>query len=72
MELEVDVSDCWSLIADLQQAGALTGVADDRGKFIVIEPQELDAIADYLMQKGRISVRDLTRYANKIISLGPQ
>merc|ERR550517_536229 len=41
-----------TLLAD----GMLTGVIDDRGKFIYISREELEAVAKYIKQQGRVSI----------------
>lgn len=40
-------------ITDLQASGELTGVIDDRGKFIYISQKELEAVAKFIKQRGR-------------------
>ncbi|KAI6235162.1 hypothetical protein M3Y95_00022000 [Aphelenchoides besseyi] len=49
--------------------GQLTGVIDDRGKFIYITQDELDNVAKFVSQRGRISLSDLAEYSNRLISL---
>ncbi|KAI6188465.1 WW domain-containing protein [Aphelenchoides besseyi] len=49
--------------------GQLTGVIDDRGKFIYITQEELDNVAKFVSQRGRISLSDLAEYSNRLISL---
>ena len=47
----------------------LTGVIDDRGKFIYISQEELEAVAKFIRQQGRVSIADLALNSNKLISL---
>ena len=49
--------------------GRITGVLDERGKFIYLSPDELQAVADLIKAKGRISIADLATEANAIIKL---
>merc|ERR1712126_525684 len=49
--------------------GLLTGVIDDRGKFIYISQEELEAVAKFIRQQGRVSIADLALNSNKLISL---
>uniref|UniRef100_A0A914QJC9 DDRGK domain-containing protein 1 n=1 Tax=Panagrolaimus davidi TaxID=227884 RepID=A0A914QJC9_9BILA len=49
----------------------LTGVIDDRGKFIYIAPEELESVARFINQRGRISLSELASYSNQLISLKP-
>merc|ERR1711953_201716 len=54
-----------TLLAD----GMITGVIDDRGKFIYISREELEAVAKYIKQQGRVSITDLAASSNKLIKL---
>ena len=56
-------------IAILQESGDLTGVVDDRGKFIFISPSELEDVAKFIRQQGRVSITDLAANSNKLITL---
>lgn len=49
-----------------------TGVIDDRGKFISITPQELDSVAQFIRQRGRVSITELAQASNKLINLTPE
>ncbi|KRY79802.1 PI-PLC X domain-containing protein 3 [Trichinella pseudospiralis] len=57
-----------NLLAD----GMLTGVIDDRGKFIFVTEDEMKAIVTFVKQRGRVSVDDLVDYSNKLINMDPQ
>ncbi|KAJ8723168.1 hypothetical protein PYW08_003080 [Mythimna loreyi] len=58
-------------IADLQASGELTGVIDDRGKFIYISQKELEDVAKFIRQRGRVSITDLAESSNDLINLNP-
>lgn len=58
-------------ITDLQNDGVLTGVIDDRGKFIFISEQELLAVAKFIKQRGRVSILELAESSNNLINLKP-
>ena len=47
-----------------------TGVIDDRGKFIYITPEELAAVANFIRQRGRVSITELAQASNSLISWG--
>ena len=49
----------------------MTGVVDDRGKFIYITQDELDAVARFIRQHGRVSIRDLAEASSRLINLNP-
>lgn len=58
-------------IQQLQADGILTGVIDDRGKFIYISEEELDAVAKFVKQRGRVSIIELVENSNNLINLTP-
>ena len=43
-------------VTQLQADGLLTGVIDDRGKFIFVSQEELEAVAKFIRQQGRVSI----------------
>lgn len=47
------------------------GVIDDRGKFIYITPEEMAAVAQYIKQRGRVSIAELVQASNSLINLQP-
>lgn len=58
-------------IKDLQNDNILTGVIDDRGKFIYVSPQEMEAVAKFIRQRGRVSIAELAENSNQLINLTP-
>ena len=56
-------------VSQLQEDGLLTGVTDDRGKFIYISQDELEAVAKFIKQQGRVSLTDLAASSNKLVTL---
>merc|ERR1712019_90759 len=55
-------------VTQLQADGLLTGVIDDRGKFIFISQEELESVAKFIRQQGRVSIADLALNSNKLIT----
>lgn len=55
----------------LQENGELSGVVDDRGKFIYISDQELQAVANFIKQRGRVSIAELVSSSNRLVNLQP-
>ncbi|CAI5463426.1 unnamed protein product [Closterium sp. Yama58-4] len=49
--------------------GRISGVMDDRGKFIFISPDEMKAVASYIRASGRVSIADLAARSNELIDL---
>lgn len=58
-------------ITELQASGELTGVIDDRGKFIYISQKELEDVAKFIKQRGRVSITELAESSNDLINLNP-
>jgi hypothetical protein len=56
----------------VQQMGLLTGVMDDRGKFIYISHDELLKVKKFIEQRGRVSIGELARSSNELINLKPE
>lgn len=53
----------------LEEQGRITGIFDDRGKFIYISEAELQAVADHIVAKGRVSIAELARASNELLDL---
>ncbi|XP_052772819.1 DDRGK domain-containing protein 1-like [Mya arenaria] len=68
---KIKTQDCINRIQDLQTDGRLTGVVDDRGKFIYITVEELEAVAKFIKQHGRVSIRELAESSSRLINLNP-
>ncbi|KAL7287057.1 hypothetical protein TKK_0018681 [Trichogramma kaykai] len=56
-------------IKQMQADGILSGVIDDRGKFIYISQEELEAVAKFVKQRGRVSIQELAEHSNTLINL---
>ena len=59
-------------VQQLQNDGQLTGVIDDRGKFIFISDEELNAVAKFIRQRGRVSISELAESSNKLININSE
>lgn len=51
-KFNLKTQDVISKIHQLEQEGRLTGVIDDRGKFIFLTPQELQNVANFINLRG--------------------
>ena len=67
-EFNITAPDAVERVLSLNKSGQLTGVMDDRGRFIYFKPSELQAVADYVIQRGRVSIAELTDFANRLLS----
>ena len=57
------------LLQRLDKEGKISGVIDDRGKFIYISREEMQKVAAFINRKGRVSIEDIARESNKLINL---
>lgn len=63
------VQDAIRRVQDLEKMGHLSGVMDDRGKYIYISRQEMEAVAEYIKKRGRIAIGELAAKSNTFIDL---
>uniref|UniRef100_A0AC34PV86 DDRGK domain-containing protein 1 n=1 Tax=Panagrolaimus sp. JU765 TaxID=591449 RepID=A0AC34PV86_9BILA len=64
----LDVESTIEKIKYFLENGVLTGVFDDRGKFVYISEEEMANVAKFVNQRGRVSLQDLAEYSNQLIS----
>lgn len=56
-------------INSLLEDQILTGVIDDRGKFIYITPSELQEFAKFIRRRGRVSISELVENSHQLIKM---
>ncbi|KAL2476250.1 COBRA-like protein 10 [Abeliophyllum distichum] len=66
------MQDCINRITSLENMGRLSGVMDDRGKYIYISLEEMKAVADYIKREGRVNISHLASKSNQFIDLEPK
>ncbi|XP_022863380.1 DDRGK domain-containing protein 1 [Olea europaea var. sylvestris] len=71
-EFKLRTQDCINRITSLENMGRLSGVMDDRGKYIYISLEEMKAVADYIKREGRVSISLLASKSNQFIDLEPK
>ncbi|KAK8379662.1 hypothetical protein O3P69_019563 [Scylla paramamosain] len=71
-KFKLKTQDVISRVTDLQKQGILTGVLDDRGKFIYISREELEGVAKFIKQRGRVSLAELAENSASLITLTPE
>ncbi|XP_051134682.1 DDRGK domain-containing protein 1 [Andrographis paniculata] len=71
-EFKLRTQDCINRINSLETMGRLSGVMDDRGKYIYISLEEMRAVADYIRREGRVSISHLASKSNQFIDLEPK
>ena len=70
-EFGLRTTDAINRVQGLEQMGRLTGVMDDRGKYIYISPEEMSAVAAFIQERGRVSIAELAAKSNEFIRLEP-
>lgn len=58
-------------LRELEQQGAVSGVFDDRGKFIFISEAEMDDVAAYIRARGRVAISELVGASTRLVKLQP-
>ncbi|GMY31395.1 DDRGK domain-containing protein [Fagus crenata] len=71
-EFKLRTQECINRITSLESMGRLSGVMDDRGKYIYISQEEMKAVADYIKRQGRVSISHLASKSNQFIDLEPK
>jgi hypothetical protein len=66
---KMKTQDAIDRVTTLTEEGQLTGVIDDRGKFIYISQTELEAVAKFITQRGRVSISELAENSNRLVTL---
>jgi DDRGK domain-containing protein 1 len=64
---QLKTQDAIDRLQKLVAEGTLTGVIDDRGKFIYISKSEMEAVAKFIRQRGRVSLTDFAENSNQLI-----
>jgi len=58
-------------LQDLENSGYLTGIVDDRGKYIYLTEEELLGVKAYIENRGRVTRMELSQEGNRLIRLEP-
>jgi len=66
---KMKTQDAIDRVTTLRDEGKLTGVIDDRGKFIYISQAELETVAKFINNRGRVSITELAENSNRLVSL---
>ena len=70
-EFGLNAQEAVDRVKALAEMGQITGVFDDRGKFIYITQEEMRAVGKFVVNKGRVSIAALAAESNKLIDLTP-
>lgn len=56
-------------LVGLLDMGRLNGFFDDRGKFVCVSLEEMEAVARFMKRKGRVGIDELVRESGRLLSL---
>mmetsp|Transcript_14759 Transcript_14759/g.35846 ORF Transcript_14759/g.35846 Transcript_14759/m.35846 type:complete len:232 (+) Transcript_14759:1-696(+) len=59
-------------VEGLESMGRVTGLMDDRGKFIYISMDEMKGVAKWINNQGRVSVEDLVSESARLVDMQPR
>ena len=68
-EFGLRVQDVIERVQALERMGHITGVIDDRGKFIYISKSEMSEVAKFVRRKGRVRISTLAQESNRLSAL---
>lgn len=71
-EFKMRSSDVIDRIRGLEAMGRLTGLMDERGKYIFISPEEMKAVAEYIHRQGRVRISQLAQQSSSLVDLQPR
>eukprot|EP00126_Sphaerothecum_destruens_P001701 Sdes_comp15110_c0_seq1m3913 len=71
-EFHLKPQDVIDRIKSLQEMQQLSGLMDERGKFICISESELKQVAKFIRQRGRVTLQDLSENSNRLIDLNSE
>lgn len=66
-EFEMKTADVIEKIQFLEKEKRITGIMDDRGKYIYLSDAEMKAVAEYIKEKGRIAISELAKESSVLI-----
>jgi hypothetical protein len=70
-EFKLKTQDVITRIGQVEEMGLLTGLMDDRGKYIYVSEDELKKVAVFMRQRGRVSIHELAQASSELINLNP-
>jgi hypothetical protein len=68
-QIGISVVKCAQIIQSLIEQQRVCGVIEDRGTFIRIEDHELQALAQYVEEKGKFTLAEFTAQVNRTIKV---
>ncbi|KAA0195798.1 DDRGK domain-containing protein 1 [Fasciolopsis buskii] len=69
LEFGLKTEACVDKLKSLLASGQLTGLLDDRGKFVHITDEEYEAVAEFITRRGRVTLAELVANGNRLLNL---
>ncbi|KAF5399000.1 DDRGK domain-containing protein 1 [Paragonimus heterotremus] len=69
LDFNLKTEACVEKLKQLLASGQLTGLLDDRGKFVYITPDEYEAVAQFIERRGRVTLAELVENGPKLLKL---
>lgn len=68
-EFGMRTGDAITKVQGLEEDGHITGIMDDRGKYIYISREEMERVAEFIRTNGRIAISELAAKSASLIDL---
>lgn len=68
-KFKLSTKDLVSKIQELEKASSISGIFDERGKYLVIENDEWQSIKNYITVRGRVKKTDIMTECAKLIKI---
>lgn len=71
-KFDLKIADVIDRVKSLERDGFISGIIDDRGKFIYLSQEELNSVVSFIKTRGRVSIAELAQESNELIHLEQQ
>lgn len=68
-EFGMRMADVIAKVKGLEEEKRITGVMDDRGKFIYVSQEEMESVAMFIRTRGRVAIGELAAQSSTLIDL---
>eukprot|EP01130_Rhizamoeba_saxonica_P004452 TRINITY_DN1818_c0_g1_i1.p1 TRINITY_DN1818_c0_g1~~TRINITY_DN1818_c0_g1_i1.p1 ORF type:complete len:221 (-),score=79.02 TRINITY_DN1818_c0_g1_i1:14-676(-) len=69
VKYDMRTADVVERLQNLLEDNRISGIIDERGKFIYISKEEMLNVASFINRRGRVSIQEIARESNKLIDL---
>lgn len=72
VNFELNTQEVIDELKRMEKEGRLTGVIDERGKYIYISPEEMESLVRFIQIRGRVSLDEIVAESNRLIKVQQQ